>query len=652
MIEMDIRMSLSYSCYRDICRGACLYLLLGLVLILSFTAKAADLSVIHSIKSPSRLARGPAGKIYVTDPVVGSVFIYDASLSPIGELKYQNFPLGIAVGFDGTMFVGNRGVSAVQVYDENGDFQRNIGTGLLSVPSDIALDFYGNLYIADSASHCIRTFSMDGVHLGDIGSFGTADGEFRFPISVDVAYRTNAAGQAVGELFVADQGNDRFQVFDLNRNLLRVLTPPLIGSAIDVGKVGTLQSVAVDNNYQIHALDVFLGKIQVWDADTGTYKGINYGGHGTTPGTINLGLDILITDPSNGSNSVIVGSSADGRVEVIRQQATLGDVQLNASPVAENIPVGTTVGTLSLSLAPVGPVTYMLAAPTWPDDNAFFEINGTNLITAQSLDFEQITNMSIRIAVTGANSSNLMLAQNLRLTVTDINEAPTYLELSSAYVLEGQPTNTLAGTFTALDEDLGDTQTYSLVAGDGNSGNTNFSIDGANLMVQTTFDYSVTTSQSVRVSVTDSGGLSSTNVFGIDIYPTNSIGEADLDGDGISDWWEANFTEVTDLDPALDTDGDGVINTDEWIAGTDPFSAAAVFEIEDQAVDAASGNFVLLWRGQYDRSYSLYWSSNLSESMQLVTNGIQGTPPWNSYTDTVHSVETKGFYRLKVEHSQ
>lgn len=628
---------------------------IGLLLVLtSVSASGTDLSVVHSIKSPTRLARGPEGKIYVTDPKVGSVFIHDPSLSVIGELKYQNAPLGIAIGVDGTMYVGSRGAKAVRVHDENGDFKRNIGAGILHMPSDIALDLYGNLYVADSPAHRIRVFNMNGGHLGDIGSHGTADGEFRFPVSVDVAYRTNATGQAVGELFVADQGNDRFQVFDLHGKLLRVLDLPPLGNFGDaIGKVGTLQSIAIDNDYQIHALDTFSGKIQVWDADTGAYKGINYGGHGTTAGMINLGLDILITDPANGTNSVIVGSSADGRVENIRQQATLGDIQLSASPVAESAPQGTTVGTLSLSPAPGGPVTYMLAAPTWPYDNAFFEIDGTNVNTARALDFEQITNMQIRVVAAGTNSSNLILAQTVTLTVTDINEVPSDLQLTSSYVLEGQPSSTLVGTFSAYDEDQSDTQSYSLASGSGDTGNANFSIDGANLMAQTTFDHSVTTQSSIRVSVTDLGGLAETNVFLIDIYPTNSIGEADLDGDGISDWWEADFDSViTDLDPALDTDGDGVINIDEWIAGTDPFNAAAVFEVEDQAEDESTGDFVLVWRGQYHRTYSVYWTSNLLDSMQLLANGLEGTPPWNSYTDTVHTAETKGFYRLKVEHSQ
>jgi hypothetical protein len=209
------------------------------------------------------------------------------------------------------------------------------------------------------------------------------------------------------------------------------------------------------------------------------------------------------------------------------------------------------------------------------------------------------------------------------------------------------------GTFVGVDEDAGETLSYSLVSGEGDSGNIHFQINGANLMTLAPFDYSVTNRYSIRARVSDSGGLSLANIFDIDVYPTNSVGEADLDGDGISDWWEADFDlYVTDFNPEEDSDGDGISNRDEWIANTNPLDPGMFFRIEDSSIGEGSGHFILYWRSRENRSYSVYWRTNMTESFELLTNGISGTPPMNLYTDTVHNAESKGFYRLKVEHAQ
>ena len=55
----------------------------------------------------------------------------------------------------------------------------------------------------------------------------------------------------------------------------------------------------------------------------------------------------------------------------------------------------------------------------------------------------------------------------------------------------------------------------------------------------------------------------------------------DGDDDGLPDGWEIDHFGSTEAGlPELDSDGDGVFNVDESIAGTNPTNAASIFRIE------------------------------------------------------------------------
>jgi hypothetical protein len=184
-------------------------------------AVAADLSVGQANRYPTRLAEGPAGKLYVSDAKVGSVFIYEASLNLVGELKDLDRPLGVAVDSEGNIYVGNDGRDNVEVYSATGARLFVIDTGNIRMPNDLALDRQGRVYVVDSLSDTVKVYDAAGRWLREIGWAGADDGELLFPVAVTVAYRPGAGGYEVGELYVADQDNARVQVFDLQGVFLR-----------------------------------------------------------------------------------------------------------------------------------------------------------------------------------------------------------------------------------------------------------------------------------------------------------------------------------------------------------------------------------------------------------------------------------------------
>jgi phosphatidylserine/phosphatidylglycerophosphate/cardiolipin synthase-like enzyme len=97
-------------------------------------------------------------------------------------------------------------------------------------------------------------------------------------------------------------------------------------------------------------------------------------------------------------------------------------------------------------------------------------------------------------------------------------------------------------------------------------------------------------------------------------------------------------------DPAGDTDNDGLNNTDEILAGVDPLDPESIFRTSVLR-PPASGS-VLTWSAVEGRIYTIEWTPSLSEPFHPLETGI--TWPQNTWTDTVHSAETKGFYRIRV----
>ena len=104
---------------------------------------------------------------------------------------------------------------------------------------------------------------------------------------------------------------------------------------------------------------------------------------------------------------------------------------------------------------------------------------------------------------------------------TPSNQAPTDLALSATTVNENVPVNTVIGTFSTTDPDTGNSFTYSLVTGTGDTDNTAFSIVGNQLQINNSPDFETKNSYSIRVKTTDQGGLSFEKTLTITVNDVN-----------------------------------------------------------------------------------------------------------------------------------
>jgi hypothetical protein len=113
----------------------------------------------------------------------------------------------------------------------------------------------------------------------------------------------------------------------------------------------------------------------------------------------------------------------------------------------------------------------------------------------------------------------------------------------------------------------------------------------------------------------------------------------DGDADGLLDGWEIEHFGSTEAGlPGMDSDGDGALNLDEAIAGTNPTNAASFFRIEQVS---ATG---LFWTAVPGRIYSVERTGDLRAPFTQIASGITV----GSYTFNAPTNGSANYYRIHV----
>jgi len=127
--------------------------------------------------------------------------------------------------------------------------QSGNGNGQFTIPFAISVAPNGDVYVADLGNDRIQVFDANGVFKLKFGTSGAGDGQMSTPngVAVDLS----------GNVYVADTGNNRIQKFDKDGNFLAKIGTKGNG----IGQFSNLHGLAFDNDAGL-----------LYVADTGNHR--------------------------------------------------------------------------------------------------------------------------------------------------------------------------------------------------------------------------------------------------------------------------------------------------------------------------------------------------------------------------------------------
>ncbi len=171
------------------------------------------------------------------------------------------FPQTVAIGPDGSVYVGDQSSNVVQVFTRDGAFVREVGIagtrpGELGPVGAVAVAGDNTLLVADGRDR-IHRFDATGRLLNAFGSRGTGVGQFHFGAGGGHDAPAGGGLAILGEtLFVSDSFNDRIQRFQLDgSNAAELVAPGLLSNPRGLTVNGTRLLVADDHNHRLAVFD-------------------------------------------------------------------------------------------------------------------------------------------------------------------------------------------------------------------------------------------------------------------------------------------------------------------------------------------------------------------------------------------------------------
>lgn len=245
--------------------------------------------------------------LYVTDPglrLVHSFNLKTGSYERITKYLKKNFlsPIGVVVDGLGQIYISDSILGRVFVFTAQGKPVMEIGgSGDLKRPTGLAIHpTLQRLYVTDTTEHAVKVYDLAGSYLFTIGKRGTGKAEFNFPTSI--------AFSRDGLLHVNDSLNYRVQILDSEGQYVSSFGEHGDG----MGEFSHAKGIALDSEANIYVTDAIFDSVQIFNSSGKLL--LYFGEAGQGPGQLWLPTSIYI----DASDRVFVSDSYNQRVQVFK----------------------------------------------------------------------------------------------------------------------------------------------------------------------------------------------------------------------------------------------------------------------------------------------------------------------------------------------
>lgn len=206
------------------------------------------------LRLPVYVAVNSMGKLYVTDRLLGGVFVFERDGGYIHQLfpkknpRFEWQPLAIAFDSEDNIYVTDVGIrQRILVMGLDGKVKKIVdgGSDPLSFANGLAVDKYRNIFVSDSNHGRLRVFNPDGKQVDNYATGGLPRG-----MTMD----------GRGRLLVVDSLGQRVKVYD---NGWRSLGS--FGSGgLQAGAFNFPNGVSTDDDGRVYISDRANNRVEVW----------------------------------------------------------------------------------------------------------------------------------------------------------------------------------------------------------------------------------------------------------------------------------------------------------------------------------------------------------------------------------------------------